>query len=447
MNIKQHIKTIDIMEERWIESLRKRYADRQSTVPKELWDDITLAMNGGSVPGKSMAKAETKGRRFLYRSRMVAAVAACIVVIVGIWFFSGNDFSRDVSISGKNPVAENVATGSGSDVDMADDRSVGMNIYKVTTGMKKLYKAVMADDDDGSAEDAFSPFEEENAVTSDAKKEEKDYDTGRSAKVAVTGKPQKGKVRNDGHLNPSNDLLAFSGNKNNGSTISFGIYGATPASFGSGTGNGKAYMRAMNMPADAIMGAEYMKAHMLSYENILNVGDGGAVKAKHRQPVKFGASVRIGLNDKIGIETGLSYSYLSSDISTGDEFGGYKTEQRLHYIGIPLNLSYNVWGNDRFDVYVSGGGAVDFCVSGKSETETFSGNAVTSKATAHYRDTRPQWSVNASVGAQYKLNDMFSLYAEPGVGYYLDNGSDVMTIYKDKPFNFNLNFGLRLSVK
>ena len=38
-------------------------------------------------------------------------------------------------------------------------------------------------------------------------------------------------------------------------------------------------------------------------------------------------------------------------------------------------------------------------------------------------------------------------YAEPGVGYYFDNGSDVKTAYSDNPFNFNMKLGLRYSIK
>ena len=63
------------------------------------------------------------------------------------------------------------------------------------------------------------------------------------------------------------------------------------------------------------------------------------------------------------------------------------------------------------------------------------------------RDRRPQWSVDASAGVQYNFSDSFGLYAEPGVGYYFDNGSNVKTIYKEKPFNFNLNVGFRLTVR
>ena len=57
------------------------------------------------------------------------------------------------------------------------------------------------------------------------------------------------------------------------------------------------------------------------------------------------------------------------------------------------------------------------------------------------------FSLNLSVLAEYKLTDFFSLYAEPGLGYYFKDGSSTPTIYQDRPLNFNLNLGLRFNLK
>lgn len=58
-----------------------------------------------------------------------------------------------------------------------------------------------------------------------------------------------------------------------------------------------------------------------------------------------------------------------------------------------------------------------------------------------------QWSVNAAAGIQLNITREVGIYAEPGVGYYFDNGSDVKTAYSDNPFNFNMKLGLRYSIK
>ena len=40
----------------------------------------------------------------------------------------------------------------------------------------------------------------------------------------------------------------------------------------------------------------------------------------------------------------------------------------------------------------------------------------------------------------------FSLYAEPMLSYYFDNGSQISTIYQEKPFNYGFNIGLRFNI-
>lgn len=56
-----------------------------------------------------------------------------------------------------------------------------------------------------------------------------------------------------------------------------------------------------------------------------------------------------------------------------------------------------------------------------------------------------QFSVNAALGVQCKLLNAVSVFTEPGISYYFNDGTNIQTIYKEKPFNFNLNFGIRFT--
>ena len=54
----------------------------------------------------------------------------------------------------------------------------------------------------------------------------------------------------------------------------------------------------------------------------------------HKMPVKIGASIRYDFNKFLGIESGLTYSFLSSDLKTGEEgavSGWSKGVQSMHY--------------------------------------------------------------------------------------------------------------------
>ncbi len=169
------------------------------------------------------------------------------------------------------------------------------------------------------------------------------------------------------------------------------------------------------------------------------------VNVNHRFPLKVGATVRFMLTDRLGLETGMLYTHHQSDIMSGDEWGGYKTVQKLNYIGIPLSVGYDIWRNRYVSVYAKGGATVEFCVSGNATTDYIVVNTVTETTSESLREKRPQWSVNVTPGIQYNFLDVLGIFAEPGVSLYFDNNSGVSTVYKDRKFNFNLNVGLRLT--
>ena len=159
----------------------------------------------------------------------------------------------------------------------------------------------------------------------------------------------------------------------------------------------------------------------------------------HHQPVRLGLSLRYRLNDRWSIESGLAYTRLRSDLKWRS---GQEAEQTLSYIGIPVNANYLLWGSRYVNFYVSAGAMVEKMVKGSLYT-TAKGKEQSESISIHPL----QFSVNGGIGAEFNLTNQFSIYAEPGMGYYFDNGSDVRTYYQDKPFSFNLNIGLRFNIK
>ena len=151
---------------------------------------------------------------------------------------------------------------------------------------------------------------------------------------------------------------------------------------------------------------------------------------KHKQPLSFGVPVRKALPKNFSVETGVTYTMLSSEITY--ENSSEKTDQKLHYIGIPVRANWSFVNDKRFTVYVSSGGAIEKCVYGKvgSEKET----------------VKPvQLSVMGAVGAQYNISNRVGIYVEPGVSYFFDDGSPIETIRKENPTNFTLQAGIRLT--
>lgn len=178
---------------------------------------------------------------------------------------------------------------------------------------------------------------------------------------------------------------------------------------------------------------------------VTNKGHLADRRVRHRLPVHAGASIAYRINDRVSVETGIAYSYLSADIHEGSDSYYFAGEQSLHYVGIPVGVRVRAMSWKNFDIYVGAGFEADKCVSGtikkayviKGQTRDDGHESIS---------IRPlQWSVNAGAGVQYNFSSMVGIYAEPGLSYYFDNGSNIETIYSEKPLNFNLNIGLRVS--
>lgn len=184
-----------------------------------------------------------------------------------------------------------------------------------------------------------------------------------------------------------------------------------------------------------------------SYTQMLsnNINKETYTDIKHHVPVTVGASVKWGLSENWALETGLNYTYLYSELRSGAK-SYIEDEQKLHYVGIPLKVQRSVWSNSIFSFYASAGGMMEKCVSGSLDRVTVDENNRKSYFSEDLNVKPLQFSVLASVGLQANFNKLLSLYLEPGMIYYFDDNTDVLTIRKDKPFNFNLQLGLRFNL-
>lgn len=161
-------------------------------------------------------------------------------------------------------------------------------------------------------------------------------------------------------------------------------------------------------------------------------------KVKHHFPISVGVQVGWGVTECLRINTGVVYTNVSSDFINSSYNTTQVTTQTLHYVGVPVNISYDFWQTKRFKTYVTAGGEADFNVKNHTESD---GEVMASK------HDRTQWSANASLGVQFDIIPQLGIYVEPGAKYYFDNGSQIENTFKDKKLNFNLQFGLRWNIK
>ncbi len=176
-----------------------------------------------------------------------------------------------------------------------------------------------------------------------------------------------------------------------------------------------------------------------------NVDKSVYTRKSHRQPVRIGVSASWNLGMGWSFGTGVTYSYLSSDLVSGTTESHYSTHQKLHYVGVPLNIGYTFFSHRQLSLYGTVGGMVEKCVKGESTTVFSVYGKEESPQYDEINENRLQYSANAALGIRLDIADHVGFYLEPGVSYHFDNHSGVTNIYKDTPLNFSLGLGLRYS--
>lgn len=204
------------------------------------------------------------------------------------------------------------------------------------------------------------------------------------------------------------------------------------------------YMDYLQRNSALMDSAERANLTLIATKNFLSDDHVLGEKAHHHRPLTFSFSLNKQLSPHWTFGTGLNYTRLKSDFTS--EFNGatLKKKQKIDYIGIPLRLTYRIWGKRRFNAYATGGVTFEMPVHSSFEKKYIIApdSSYTLRRDIHARN---QWSVNLGLGVQYRLFKPFSLYLEPNMFYYFNNGSDLETYRTEHPFTFTVPFGLRLT--
>ena len=168
----------------------------------------------------------------------------------------------------------------------------------------------------------------------------------------------------------------------------------------------------------------------------------------HKKPFQTGLSVSLPVSNRWSLRTGLTYTCLSTDIQAGSDVAYYVTEQSLHYVGVPISAAYSIYGSRYFDCYASAGAMLEKCVKAKRSTafNNMEQPRVSDVRTSGFADGLWQASANVSVGVQLNITPQVGLYFEPGVSYFIPDGSSLPNVRHEHPWNFNMQGGLRLSL-
>jgi hypothetical protein len=164
----------------------------------------------------------------------------------------------------------------------------------------------------------------------------------------------------------------------------------------------------------------------------------------YHAPLSFGVTVKKELDRTFAIESGIVYTFMSNSYSRASSPKS-TAELQMHYIGIPLNLHAHILGSrfSSWEIYLSAGGMVEKGLFSHFVQKNYYNNSVYT-ATLNERINGLQCSVSIAPGVDYRIYKNYSIYIEPKLNYYFNNGQPVST-RTEHPVVLGINAGVRYS--
>ncbi|WP_303238919.1 outer membrane beta-barrel protein [Leyella stercorea] len=431
------------MKRNWKEDIHDRLGNFETDAPDGLWEAIHQRMTQTEP-----AQAEKRQTPFVLQPtlrRTACAAAACLALIAGYQYFA----------DGGKETVNGVKVAQGGVADIPTSRYVAKNavapaatVYAQTQNIPAVLQP------NGRVEqtaDAIAQPTQNDESAQISTPQHLNISTSQPHNPSTPQhlNPSTSQPHNPSTSqphNPSTSLLAYTpadnsrGRHEGAARWTLSTSAMTGMGASSVTNSTATYVEAVG--PDDVMWADNPQLGI----GIFNQGKSVKTEYKHRLPVRVGINVAYRLTDRLSVESGVSYTRLSSDMKDGTKDNYSSGSQKLDYIGVPLNVKYRAFGYRRLSVYASAGLLTEKCVSGKTTHEyVISGEK--KKHEAEDVAAKPwQLSVNAALGAQFDVLRNVGVYVEPGVSYYFDDRSTLSTIYKEKPLNFNLNLGVRYTI-
>ena len=422
------------MENNWTDKMRKRMENYEEPAPEGLWDDIERVMKARNTP---VTIQQVKHRSW----QRIAAVAATLAIAITCTLFL---LIHTDNLTPRTPDSPATASVPRQQPEMPSLQQPTEPSFVAATGNAPRIASVhrstqpyapttTTTDDVTTTTPLADEPRQHTAVTPDTTS--RHYETP----IRLTPAQEDNSLPVTHHITPNRSKRNFAQWR-----ASVFVSNVTP---GSNITSGYAQLSAPNNAAQAP--AQYANENaMLPMMSIIrfNANEPCNTETKHSQPIRTGFTVRYNIDRRWSIESGVTYTMLHSQLQSGSENYYYLSNQTLHYIGVPVKVNFNIWENRWFLFYVSGGMMIEKCVNGDITTDYVMNDRATS-------DTEPistkplQWSLNAAVGAQFNILPQLGLYVEPGGSFYFDDGTTIENIYKEKPLNFSIELGLRVSIR
>ena len=166
-------------------------------------------------------------------------------------------------------------------------------------------------------------------------------------------------------------------------------------------------------------------------------------------PLSFGTGVKFDFNKRWSVGTGINYTLLTRKFygtytkatPEGEVEFSKSSDIRnsQHYIGIPLNVFFNIVDNKYINFYAYAGGTAEKCISDRYEVLNVTGSRLT-----HREKVKGiQLSANIGIGAEFMTGEHLGIYIDPSLRYYFNNGQP-KSIRTAQPLMLGFEMGLRV---
>lgn len=454
------------MKNDWLNGLKNRMEDFEESVPEGLWEAIDTSISAGGP------------RRHVILPWIWRTAASAAVIAVGL--FAGLRLTNHISQNDQDFAHTNPSSVNSSEVLVASDDMNAEPVPEKVPGpethvadvrsqasgaAKKKLLAVAAGRPEEPDRAAYPAADEQTAaaenaaVAGNAATAEEAVLAGKvpDEKVAETEKiaeTETSPANHDGE-DWSGRMSATSEKRRRAvlipSTADLSLTGAATDSREVSTFDPRAFYRGAAPASKSDPGAGTDPGGDVPVEGTMRArlrSDVVTTDVRNDRPIRAGLTVHWPIAGRLGIETGATMSILNSTFSTISGTTVNEDKQTLHYLGVPLNLSVAILDADWITIYALGGGMVEKCISAKVKNRTLANGEQTGTAVTSRFDVKSLlWSLNGAAGIQFNAVRNFGIYFEPGISYHFDDGSEVTSIYKERPCDFMMTFGFRYSFR
>ena len=395
-----------MFDDNYIDSIRSILESGQEEVPAHIWEGVSSGLD----------KAAARRNRILWLRRSVAGVAAAAAVVVGLLLgHDGTEQNLVPEVSGdmiaviETPSQETAAP---QEILLADIPA-SSPLQTVRPATKDIpAAAAMSGISSESAKDIPAEIAEADAISEP---------TENTPEPAVSGTSSE-------ETSWEEDEKEIKSRKLKTSLVVSGIAGTNNPQGKKGTGP----LRSPGI---------YKAPTKTTIEQ-------SGSQATYGIPLSFGAGVKLRFTDRWSLGMGVNYTLLTSRFS-----GKYtkvtdgvaslpissEVKNQQHYIGIPVNVYYNIVSRDFINFYAYAGGTVEKCAANRYQVQT-------TPIINHSESVKGvQLSANAGIGVEFLLGKYVGLYLDPSLRYYF-RGSQPKSIRTAQPLMLGFEMGLRFNL-